>query len=399
MKKSLGKGLRVPVMGLHKASGQMRVVIDGRTFYLGKAGAEADQKYRSLIACWMETDSVPESGKAVEGVTLVADVVAAFLEGHERHYVRADGSQTGELNNYREAIRVLLELFCTLPVEEMGPKRLKEVQRAMIGRDWCRRVINAQVRRLKRIFKWAVSEELVSPTVYQGLRTVEGLRRNRTAARESDGVLPVPDDWVKKALPKMPAAVAAMVQLQLLSGMRVSEALLMRGCDVDRSGDAWIHRSSQHKTMHLSRERWIALGPRCQELLGPWLLKAGDGPVFSPRRCERVRSKERRRKRKSKGSPNQAARGEAAKKRKRALPPGDYYTVAAYRRAIHRACDAAEVERWSPNRLRHNAAERFRKEFGVEVQRCPLGHSDIRTTQLYSEMDQAKAIDAAKKIG
>ncbi len=29
-------------MGLHKASGQMRVVVEGKTFYLGKPGADAE---------------------------------------------------------------------------------------------------------------------------------------------------------------------------------------------------------------------------------------------------------------------------------------------------------------------------------------------------------------------
>ena len=398
MKKSLGKGLRVPVMGLH-TTGQMRVVIDGHTFYLGKPGAEAERKYRVLIAQWLETGMVPGSSQEVEGVTLVADVVAAFLEAHEQHYVRADGTQTGELSNYREAVRVLLELLCTLPADEMGPKRLKEVQRAMIGCRWCRRVINAQVRRLKRVFKWAVSEELVSPTVFQGLRTVEGLRRNRTSAPETDGVKPVPEDWIRKTLMKMPRAVAVMVQVQEISGMRISEVLTMRGCDFDRGGEIWIYRPAQHKTLHLSKERVIPLGPRCQELLGGWLLKAGSGPVFSPKQCESERSADRRCKRESKVPPSQLARGKAARARGRKTPPGDFYTVAAYRRAIHRACDAAGVERWSPNRLRHNAAERIRSEFGVEVARCVLGHADIRTTELYSSMDQAKAIEAARQIG
>jgi integrase len=129
------------------------------------------------------------------------------------------------------------------------------------------------------------------------------------------------------------------------------------------------------------------------------MLKAGSGSVFSPKRGEQDRSRVRRSQRKSKVPPSQVVRGEAAKRCKRAKPPGETYTVAAYRKAIHRACDMAGVERWSPNRLRHNAAERFRRKFGVEVARCVLGHSDIRTTQLYSEMDQAKAVAAAREIG
>ena len=85
--------------------------------------------------------------------------------------------------------------------------------------------------------------------------------------------------------------------------------------------------------------------------------------------------------------------------RKRRRPPGEIYTVVAYRRAVHRACDKAGVPRLSPSRLRHNAAKRIRGAFGVEVARCVLGHADIRTTELYSEMDQAKAVDAMAHLG
>jgi len=53
-----------------------------------------------------------------------------------------------------------------------------------------RGVINNRVNRMKRIFRWAVSEELIPTKVYEGLRTVPGLRRGRTqkAQGETDPV-------------------------------------------------------------------------------------------------------------------------------------------------------------------------------------------------------------------
>ena len=63
-------------------------------------------------------------------------------------------------------------------------------------------------------------------------------------------------------------------------------------------------------------------------------------------------------------------------RRKVRRSPGNRYTAGSYRRAIHRACDAADrqahkndprlaadtriVPRWNPNRLRHTAATQFR---------------------------------------
>ena len=154
MKSSHSRRVRVPVMGVHKASGQARVVIDGTSFYLGKPGAEAEQRYRRLVGGWLETGHLkggPVSGDSVA----VADVVAAFLEGHETYYVGPDSRQTGELGNYRQAFGVLLERFAVLPADEFSPRRLKELQGSMIERGWCRTVINDQIRRLKRTFRGA----------------------------------------------------------------------------------------------------------------------------------------------------------------------------------------------------------------------------------------------------
>jgi len=269
----------------------------------------------------------------------------------------------------------------------------------MITKGWCRKLINAQLRRVKRVFKWGVRKELVPPGIYHGAQCIEGLRRFRSAAKESADVLPVPAADVTKALPKMLRTVAAMVQLQLLTGMRVSEVLEMRSAEVDRSGKVWLYTPARHKTLHFGRKRSVPLGPKAQELLAPFLLLDPQAPLFSPKRAEAERHAEQRKRRESKETPSQKARRERARQRRGGWQPGSLYTVAAYRRAIARACDAAGVTRWNPARLRHNAAETFRKEFGVEVARCVLGHSDVRTTELYSSFDVAKAVDAAGKLG
>jgi integrase len=87
--------------------------------------------------------------------------------------------------------------------------------------------------------------------------------------------------------------------------------------------------------------------------------------------------------------PSQVKRAELSRARRagRESAPGEVYSVAACRRAIARACECAGVETWAPAQLRHNAAEKMRREFGVEIARCVLGHADVRTTQLYSSFD------------
>lgn len=395
------RSARTPKLGRHRASGQWRVVLDGTHLYLGHDRIEAERKYREVLASWLATGRVPGDELLDPPRALVGDLTGAFLDAHERYYVGPDGVQTGELENYRDVIKMLLERAAHVAIEDFSPKRFKDVRDAMVQRGWCRPLVNAQARRLKRLFKWGTSEELVPAGVFQALATVEGLRRFRTTAPEPAPILPVPEKDIEAALPHLPPPVAALVQLQLYTGMRVSEALGMRTVDIDRRGTVWLYVPPRHKTLHFGRKRTVALGPKAQEILRPLLQLDPQAPLFSPERWERERYATMRAARKTRVQPSQRRRAleRAARARRRIRAAGTVYTVAAYRRAIERACTKAGIDAWAPARLRHNAAERMRREFGVETARCVLGHADIRTTQLYSSMDEAKAIEAAGKLG
>jgi hypothetical protein len=87
------------------------------------------------------------------------------------------------------------------------------------------------------------------------------------------------------------------------------------------------------------------------------------------------------------------------RKRRKSRAPRDLYSVVSYPRAIHRACDLAKIERWSPNRLRHTAATRVRREMGIDAARALLGHSDADTTTIYAERDQELARTAMERLG
>jgi hypothetical protein len=47
----------------------------------------------------------------------------------------------------------------------------------MIRDDWSRRTINHQSARIKRMFKWAVSQEMFPPYSYHAVQSVVGLRK------------------------------------------------------------------------------------------------------------------------------------------------------------------------------------------------------------------------------
>ena len=71
---------------------------------------------------------------------------------------------------------------------------------------------------------------------------------------------------------------------------------------------------------------------------------------------------------------------------RRSRNPGDCYTSGSYQRAIAAACKKADVPRWSPHRLRHNAATSLRKQFGLDIARVVLGHTSPAVTEVYEQI-------------
>ena len=77
----------------------------------------------------------------------------------------------------------------------------------------------------------------------------------------------------------------------------------------------------------------------------------------------------------------------------------EHYDVAAYRKAISRACKQADIKHWHPHQLRHTAATQIRGRFGLDAARAVLGHRKLGITDEYAELDLAKAANVAAEIG
>jgi integrase len=187
--------------------------------------------------------------------------------------------------------------------------------------------------------------------------------------------------------------------------------------EIDTSGKVWIYRPTKHKTAHHGHEREIRLGPKAQELLAPFLKPDLDAFCFSPAEAEAKRRADQRAKRKKPVRPwehrQDKARVAAAGGPKR--PPKDRYSVATYRKAIKRPCvkadklahkkdptiaaDLVVVPEWHPHQLRHTAATRLRREFGLEAAQVILGHRTLAVTQIYAEKNAAAAEEVVGKIG
>ena len=170
----------------------------------------------------------------------------------------------------------------------------------------------------------------------------------------------------------------------------------MRPCDVDRSDEeVWTYTPVNHKTAWRGDERVIHIGPKARAILEPYMDRPADAFCFSPSESEAVRHKEQRARRKSPVQPSQRNR----RKNKPKRPAGTHYTRDSYRRAINRAAEAAGVQHWFPNQLRHSAATEIRAMFGIEAASTRLGHKSIAVTQVYAEKSAKLSRDVARQIG
>jgi hypothetical protein len=59
----------------------------------------------------------------------------------------------------------LKQLHGHTKVSTFGPLALKSLQLHMINADLCRGVINSPIGKIKRVFRWGVSDQLVPPGV------------------------------------------------------------------------------------------------------------------------------------------------------------------------------------------------------------------------------------------
>jgi integrase len=423
------KCTKTPKLRRHKATNQAYVVLNGKAIYFGPYGTpESVENYHRTIAEWHAAGKNPLT--AYPDITL-NELAARFWVHVENYYRHPDGTPTSEQDSLRYALRPLLKLYGNTGASAFGPRCLRTIQREMVQMGWCRNNVNRSISRIKMLFKWAVSQELLPGSIHQALATVPGLRRGRSEAKETQAVKPVEPAYIEAIEPYVSQQVWAMIQLQLLTAARPGEVLSLRPCDIDQRGPIWFYFPADHKTAHHGLERKIYIGPRGQEILRPFLFRPAEAYCFSP--AEAYAEKLTRAYAKRTTPLHYGNVPGSNSKENPEWQPGDHYTVASYRRAIARAIEVAfpapdqlkqlpdetkiqwqkrltrkqktelkawyKHHHWHPHQLRHNAATFLRKEFGLETARIILGHRSAAMTEVYAEMDQGKAMEAIVRVG
>ena len=227
---------------------------------------------------WLTSGRSTSYGKA-EHVITVIELIVSYLEYAKTYY---GSGKRGEYANMLHVLRPVRDSLRKAPSSEFGPLQLKAVREKFVAAGNSRKYINQQVQRIVRVFRWAVSEGLIRPEVPQALAMVPGLRKGHTSAPETKKVRPVDDVIIEATLPHLPPIVRSMVELQRLCGCRPGELVVLRPRDVDRSRDIWEFRPMQHKNENRDQDRCIYIGPKGQEILRPYLLRAAEAYCFSP---------------------------------------------------------------------------------------------------------------------
>ncbi len=412
----------------HKARDCAVVTVGGRDHYLGAYDSAASwERYHRLVAEHLADRREPPPPAPADAPLTVTELIARYWRFAKTYYVKG-GKPTSETHAIKLALRFARRLYGGTPAVAFGPKRLKAVREAMVAHEITRKVkvtdaaagtvtweckvvrtgmarksINKLIGRVRRMYAWAVEEELLPVEVHAALLRVKGLRRGKSAARETPRVRPVSEEHITAVLPLVPGMVRAMmIQVQLLSGCRPQDVVQMRRADIDTAAAVWEYRPPRYKTEHHNdagdpdHDRVVYIGPRGQEALSPWLPADAAAYVFSPGRSEALRSTAREAGRQTKVTSVQAE-GKPAGRAKAPLRP--YYPVGSYRQAIRRACRRAGVPVWLPNQLRHSRLTDIRKRYGLEASRVCGGHREVGVTQIYAEQDRDLARQVMAEAG
>lgn len=407
----------IPKLRRHKAKNRAFFQFRGKRYYTGRWGSkEAEQEYRRLIAQVVLPALGEEATTILAAPTtipsdqiLVEDLAAEYLD----YVVERHPPPSREAENVGYAIKELLEVHARTRVVEFTPRAMLAYRAHVMRPDrasgvprerkLCRRSINRRVTSVRKMFKWGVSREMAPVAIWQALTTIEGLKQGDFGLVDRNPVEDAAIDDVRAVLPHLSRIVRTMLRVQLLTGMRSGELVSMRKGDVRIEGDRWFYKPRRHKTQYRGKPREIELLPVVQRLLTPFMLRADDAFLFSPREAEAETHAEQAKLRKTKVQPSQQARHE------RALRNGgehmnECYRSDTYARAIARACKRAGLTKkkraWSPHRIRHAATTWMVTHTDGDLPSVAkaVGHSYTKTTERYTHLGRDQAAKALKSL-
>jgi hypothetical protein len=166
----------VPKYRKHKQSGQAIVTLGGRDYLLGPHGTQVSRdEYDRLIKEWLAAGRSPSFGTPAESLS-ITELVVDYAEYMKSYHGTASNS---EYHRLPRALRPVRRLYGKLPAAEFGVLEFKAVRQFLLDEGLSRSYINASMRRLIRMFKWAAAEGRLAANVHETLKLVTDFATER----------------------------------------------------------------------------------------------------------------------------------------------------------------------------------------------------------------------------
>lgn len=350
-------------------NGRAFTKVDGRFISLGRGDdPKSRQRYAVVLTEHAQGRTVERARQPAPTEPRVLSVNELLLQYAAKELPRFS---EGEQHPMRCVIRILRELFGETPAAEFGPLRLRVVRDAMIAGDpnatnaegkpkprkpWSRGVVNKQIKRVRAIFRWGVSFELVPQTVADALASVRSIVAGETSAEERAPRVAVPQEHIESVRAKLRPQHRDVLDLLLLTGARPGEIINLTTGMLDRTGDVWRCELSKHKTAHKGKRRVLFFNATAQLILRKYL----------------------------KADPGERLFG---------------FSRNDFSNTMQRACDRARVPRFVPHQLRHTVITKVMDELGAESAQRLAGHSTSAMTEHYGRAADRKAMEAVQRLG
>lgn len=316
-----------------------------------------------------------------------------------------------------ERLAKFLEPYRSWPIADFGPEELLAIQKAMVEYryfrtnhpnepiPYTRSGINQLVNQIHKVWHWGVGREAVTLAQAHRLREVKSLRIGRTAAIDKIKRAAVTEEDFEKSLSKVNSVVADMLRLIWLTAMRPGEVCRMRPIDIDRRRqECWLYVPGRdispvgdHKTAGHGRVRVIPLTASAQGIILKRVKDfASNEPVFRP--TDAIEELLGRRFAERQTPMYQGNRVGTNRRVHPMIKPRARYDAESLATAIKRACDRAEVPRFTPYDLRRTAATRTKARLDTEAAKLLLGHVSTDTTDLYLLNEVNEVIKVAVRL-
>ncbi|KKR03170.1 MAG: Protein containing Integrase, catalytic core, phage domain protein [Candidatus Uhrbacteria bacterium GW2011_GWF2_39_13] len=348
------------------------------------------------------------------GKITIGELVENFKKYASQILARmSENTQLHDLSLIRR-VENSLQPYFTWPVNDFGPDELHKIQQALINHEYVqgktvkrytRQGINDVIKWIKRVWKWGLGRQFVNPEKLQLLEEVKSLRFGGNNVTEKAKRKRVTGDEFKKVLSCINLVVADMLRLIWLTAMRPYEICGMRPFDLIRDDpDCWLYIPGRdcgpvgkHKTMRFERVKVIPITKGAQNILNKYINDfESKEPVFSPEQAVRIFLEQKALKRKTPLSYGNSSG--TNRKEHPMIQPRKKYDHNSLCRAVVRACERADVEKFVPYDLRRTAATGTRAILGKEAAKVLLGHTKTETTDIYLLEEVQEAIKMAKLL-